>query len=192
MVIASNRASNQGSNISSLYYHSGTPPSADYIVEADVYINSTDFITSRGQGSGVCARVSTSANTFYTARYGVTATGTVVLNLYKFVAGTPTQLGSNVSTGYSAGQTKHVKLKVTGTTIEAFMDGSATADISVTDSAISDAGRVGIRIYTDSAARRLDLDNFDANDGGDSGGALIGGSALVGASNLIGASPLVN
>ncbi len=146
----------------SLYYHSGTPAGADYEVSADFYAQSADG------GDGNCAvtgRTSTSANTLYLAQYvGLTIDA---WRLFKIVSGTATQLGSSVAQSFTAGTSKAVKLRMVGTTIELYKEGSGSPSVSTTDSAITAAGKAGLRVlgnttYGNSVG--LHLDTFSADD----------------------------
>jgi len=121
---------------STCYYASGAPPSADYSVFATIYVQSNGASLS----AGVIGRASTSANTFYLARYGGTSSG---WQLYKFVNGSATQLGSTVVQSLSLSGSYSIELRMEGTSIKLFVDGAET--ISATDSDIADAGKVGIR-----------------------------------------------
>lgn len=160
--IAANRARQSASLGGSAYWHSGTPASADYSVSADLFFKETNGGTS---GAGPIGRVDTAANTFYHARYiGSTADA---WQLYKFVAGATTLLGSSAQA--ITDETSHnCKLRMVGTTIEVYVDGGATALISVTDSAIAAAGKAGLRFFdnttTPSDTVGIHIDNFSAVD----------------------------
>lgn len=130
MYVVSNRAVCRSAP--SLYYYGAIPASANYKVDADIVV-----LTSDGS-SGVCGRVSTSAHTYYTA-YIEQTTNKVVLA--KRVAGTITSLG--VSTGSFSSDTYKLTLDMNGSTIRALVDGVQV--LSVTDSAITAVGRGGIR-----------------------------------------------
>ena len=147
----------------SIYYHSGTPASADYSV------SSTLFAKQASGGDtyiGVTGRQSTSVNTHYLAWYGGGITD--AWQLYKVVAGAVTQLGSNSGqvltdeTGYA------VKLEMIGTAIKLYKEGSSTPTISVTDSAITAAGKAGIRGAQSTGSFGdtfgLHIDDFSADD----------------------------
>lgn len=147
---------NSGNNSEGLYYHSGTPSSADYTVSADLV-----FISSAAAYLEVCGRMSTSANTYYRVRYNVSTGG---WELHKKVNGSLSQLGTTQTQTFSSG-TKNVKLRMSGSTIELYKEGSGTATISVTDTAITAAGKSGLRSSTDqSNSSGLHLDNFSADD----------------------------
>lgn len=155
-----------GSNGAAVYYHSGTPASADYSANVDITRPSA-----LNTAAGPTVRHNTSATTFYLSRYDVADD---TWRLYKAVAGTFTQLGSSVSASFSNGQTKNLKLEAIGSAIKAYADGAGAATISVTDTSITAAGQAGLRygfggapVATDSTG--LHLDNFSADDA--SGGA---------------------
>lgn len=159
--LASNRL-RQTNSTAAWYYHSGTPASADYSVNVDVY-NPADGGSLTAVGP--TARASSGALTAYHAR--VNASGPT-LQLYKVSAGSFSLLGSTTSfTPPSTGASKNLKLDVSGTTIGLYWDGAASADISATDSAISAAGSAGIR-FANSAVPNdttgYQLDNFSADD----------------------------
>ena len=148
------------------YYHSGAPATADYSVSADVYEASNP----PAYAAGVTGRTDTSAVTLYFARHARGSSGTVdAWQLYKAVAGTFTQLGSNVTDGINTGTSARVELRMVGTTIALYKRGESTAAISVTDSSITAAGKAGIRLGysgsdTPSDTAAYHLDNFSADD----------------------------
>lgn len=157
------------STTSPCYYHSGSPASADYSVSADIYKPSTsaDVI-------GVTARTSTGANTMYRASINQNADAVnSQLQLFKFVAGVTTQLGSNTNVTHGTSTTKNIKLECVGSAIKVYWDGSGSASISVTDTAISAAGKAGVRAFSASSPTDTNvpqLDNFSADDIGGGGG----------------------
>lgn len=162
IAITSNRARNTTAATDGAYYHSGSPASADYSVSADVYVVSTDNTNE----ANVLARVSTSAATWYMARLLNTGSTSANWQVYKRVAGTFTQLGSNVAQTIAASNSYSLRLECIGTAIKLYTLGSGSAAISVTDSAISAAGKAGIRMYR-SAGTITDgfhLDNFSGDD----------------------------
>lgn len=148
---------NSGDANEAIYYHSGSPASADYTVSADLV-----FVSSDVASPSVCGRMSTSANTFYMARYNTDLGGG--WQLYKRVAGTFTQLGSTASATFTSG-TKNLVLRMSGSTIELYKEGSGTPTISATDTAISAAGKSGLRCGADTSdSTGLHIDNFSADD----------------------------
>lgn len=153
-----------------LYYASGTPASADYYVEG-----SFKFLSDNGSTSiGVAGRIVTGANTLYLAAM---SPSTVVLG--KLVAGSYTELGSYAITP-TAGDVVTVRLTMTGTALSVQVNG--TTRISVTDSAISAAGRAGIWGFNASTnSTGVHLDSMLASD---PGASLAAGTASVSATGL--------
>ena len=143
------------------YWHSGTPSSADYSVSADLFAKETDGGTAL---AGVIGRVSTAANTLYHARYSGDTTDS--WQLYKAVAGTFTQLGSSSAQSLTDETAYNIKLEMIGTAIKLYKEGSGTATISATDSAITAAGKAGIRMFhgAPSDTAGIHIDNFSADD----------------------------
>lgn len=133
-------------------YASGVPASSEYDVEADV---------SDPASTGIAGRTSTTATTFYHARNNGTE-----WQLYKFVSGTATLLGSYADS-YSG--TKRLKLQIRDAAKKVFVDG--VERISSGDNSITDAGRAGIRLILNNTVPRID--NFLATD-------LSGGGSQVG------------
>jgi hypothetical protein len=128
-----------------LYYNTASPASADY----DVTVTLTN-IAGTTQFPAAAGRINTGADTYYRAQ-AQTDAGT--LYLYKTVAGTTTQLGSTVTgLSYTAGDT--ITLSMVGTTIVAKYNG--TAKITVTDSAISAAGKAGLKAYGTTSGTQFD------------------------------------
>lgn len=122
------------------------PASADYDVSAD--FQHTSSIA--GQ-VGIVGRADKTANTHYHWRINGSD-----LQLYKFIAGTATQLGSTVASGYVANSVVAMLLNMVGNAIKGFWGG--VQKISVTDSSISSIGYGGLRINTGSAGT---LDNLN-------------------------------
>jgi len=138
---------------SGIYQAAGTPPTADYYVEAR--------LRRMGTGSarvGVAGRMSTSANTFYFAHWSSVATG---WQLFKTVAGTSTQLGSTSSAAFNVGDEHTVRLTMDGSTIAMSVDGVEL--VSVTDTAITADGRAGVRFAENaSASNGIHMDQIEA------------------------------
>lgn len=125
-----------------VYHASGSPAGADYEVVATVSfvtVLANDFV-------GPAGRINTGANTFYWVVYAQSAGQ---IQLRKNVAGSITTLGT-ASMSPSNGDTWLLKLRMVGTTIKALSKGPLDADyveqVSVTDSAISAAGKAGVVI----------------------------------------------
>lgn len=140
---------------SSAYYHSASPASADYSVSMDV----TQHGSTGTRASGPCGRMDTSANTFYHLRYEDTGSW----KLFKFNAGTATQIGNytqtlTVDVAYTA------LLDMSGTSVTGKVNGSTVIG-PVTDSSISAAGKAGFRHFEASTnTNGLYLDNFSADE----------------------------
>lgn len=137
-------------------YTSGTPPSADYYVQANFCVQ-----TVIAQSNGIAGRMDTTADTMYLARL----VDGVNWQLRKIVAGAATTLGSTSSTGVpSAGNCATGKLTMTGDQISFSVTGSGTVIGPITDSAITAAGRAGIRNNgaVATATTGIHLDNFSA------------------------------
>jgi len=118
---------------------SGVPFSADYSVFAEVQ-NLGGTIRAIGIG-GRWKNQATMEG--YMVRF-VDTTGTI--QCYRYVAGTPTQLGTTqtVTLPASGGvETKLMELRMAGTSIKVIYDGATIVD--VTDSGVSDAGFAMIR-----------------------------------------------
>jgi hypothetical protein len=151
------RVRKTGTNGGALYYATAVPASADYTVEADIFVASevTNDI------AGVVGRVSTGAQTFYVARY---EQSTHQWWLHKVVNGTWSGLGSAAQT-IAVSSTYRLALDMTGTNIRVLVDGVQV--ISVTDAGITSAGRGGVAMgYHATASTTLTdstgyhIDNF--------------------------------
>lgn len=147
-----------------LHYRTETPASADYDVSADVYCVT---FSARDEQAGVVGRCSTSADTTY--RVVLKSWSADELRLHKVVAGVFTQLGSSYAVTLATSTAYGVKLTMSGSTIKAFLDG--TERVSVTDTAITDAGRAGIQVgyasaSTPSNSAGFHIDNFSADEAG--------------------------
>lgn len=148
------------------YYTSATPSNANYAVEADVHVKSllTGGTPDSGDAAGILGRMdignTNGLGTNYLARYHV---GYGEWQLRRHVDGVATALGSYAQT-LTPGQTYRLSLEMNGSTIRLLVDG--VQRISVTDTAISAAGRGGVRFGqanstpqpTDTSG--LHLDNF--------------------------------
>lgn len=136
----------------SVYYRADIAALADALVEVDLVMRSDNDLST----SGVVARLSTAAATYYQARY---ATSGNVLQLFKTVAGVSTQLGGNVAQALTVDEPHRLGLSVYGNTVVLLYD--RIERIVVTDSAIPAAGRVGIRFNSNATATTgLHLDNW--------------------------------
>jgi hypothetical protein len=146
------------------YYASAVPASANYLVQSDVY-EVTGLAT---DAIGVVGRqdISGTGQTFYLARYVVDSGR---WELGKVVAGTLTLIGTGTGTGYytqslTLGTSYRMTLQMNGTAISLLVDG--VSRIAATDTAISDAGRGGVRLGTGGSTAQvsdsagLHLDDF--------------------------------
>lgn len=125
-----------GTSASGVYFNNQAARyGADYYVEAKL-----DFLsTVIGENVGITARAAPDAQTFYCARWGQ-STGS--FGLFKSVAGTLTQLGSNSVATFTSGS-KVMRLTCQGSTISLSVDGATV--VSVTDTAITSQGFAGVR-----------------------------------------------
>lgn len=153
-----NRARVGGSG-TTIYYASGLPSSADYEVHAVVHIKSATVAN-----TGVVGRLDTSANTYYATRILIVGSELAV-QLLKTVGGTETIFGDGGGIGTATGVDHNLTLDLNGTTVRALLAG--VEQISVTDSSISNAGRVGVRLRAQNAGAASDslnahIDSFAA------------------------------
>lgn len=132
--IATNRIHTNGALRA--YYASGVPASADYDVEAVM------FIKSHVNAGGPCGRMSTTADTSYSVRMGTDGTNNLA-QLVKIVAGVVTALGTAVATGVADNGFVTLRLQMRGSTIKMFVGG--VEKTSATDTDITAAGRAGGR-----------------------------------------------
>lgn len=179
--ILSNRCRAEG-GAEQLYYHTGTPASADYTVSADFYVNST----SNMRFQGICARMATGANTYYYGRYSET---TGVWQIFKRVAGGSfIQIGSDSAQTLSLSTSYNVVLSCSGTSptsLELKVD--TVSKVTGTDSDIAAAGKAGLRNNSGGLTAGMHIDNFSADDIVAAGGAgpiikmfrLINGGVLT-------------
>lgn len=142
----------------SIYYRSESPASADY----SVFLGFRLMDTSNGV-IGAIGRCSTSANTFYMARYNPVAGG---WDLYKRLAGTFYQLSTLSTESLSTGTDYAVELRMSGSTIECYKVGNSTAKVSATDTSITADGKAGVRGtgYVSTESTSVHGDDFSAED----------------------------
>jgi hypothetical protein len=155
VISSANRARSGSATLTFGYYATTPPGSADYSVAADL------VVVSANGSMGVAGRISTSADTMYFTRYNSAASR---WELFSLVAGAATSLGT-FSQALTVGNTYNVKLSMVGTAISVLIDG--VSRISVTNSAVTVAGRAGLR-GTGGASGGTDatsyhLDNFVAS-----------------------------
>lgn len=144
LTINTNRA--YCSTTNACYFNTvGAPISADYEVTATITV-----ITNINSNIGVCGRMATSANTMYYAFLSRVSTGggTYTIQLSSYVAGTPNSLGSYSITAPSGDHT--IKLRMLADQISVDWDG-VTRIGPVTDTAVTDAGKAGVRATTASS-----------------------------------------
>lgn len=151
--IAANACRCAGDQTNARYYASGVPGVPDYIVQADITIV---FLAAENSYAGVLARTNPSASdeTYYTA-FADPGTTNTIWNLYKIVSGTATELG----TFTEANSNRQLRLRAVGTAISTLLD--EVERISVTDSAITAAGRAGILVFDKDGST---VDNLTADD----------------------------
>lgn len=147
-----------------LHYRTETPNSADYDVSCDVYCVT---FSGRDEQCGVVGRCSTTDDTYY--RGNIKSWSADELRLTKFVAGVATLLGSAYAVTLATSTTYQVKLEMVGSAIKLYLDG--TQRVSVTDTAITAAGRPGIQLSyatgsTPANNAGLHIDNFSADQSG--------------------------
>lgn len=129
---------------------------------ADQYAQCLIVGTEAGRSIGVAVRVSTSgAQTWY----GVYLSSSTIAQFFKNVAGTWTQLGSDI-TGWANGQT--MRIEAEGTTIRVLRNGVQVA--SATDSAIAN-GAPGVGGWHSSTTSLID--DWEGGNLGGGGGANL-------------------
>ncbi|MGZ4588521.1 MAG: LamG-like jellyroll fold domain-containing protein, partial [Mycobacteriaceae bacterium] len=142
-----------------VYYSSATPTTANYTVNADVYVASV--LT--GDLTGVVGRLdpANSSGTFYAAVYDQ-STGS--WTLYSVVNSSKVSLGSSAQQTLTAGTTYRLALDMTSSTIRLLVNG--VQQVSVTNTAITAAGRSGVAMgfgatsTTATDTTGMHLDNF--------------------------------
>jgi hypothetical protein len=155
-----NRIRKNGSaTFGSLYYSSGIPASADYMVEADAFRASSsvadDII-------GIVGRLDTTnaLGTYYSAVYDKTNGRWSLISMNN---GVKSVLGSYTQT-FSSGTTYHLSLDMSGSTIRLLVDGIQR--VSATNATITAAGRAGVTMGFGGSNTTVDnsngmhLDNF--------------------------------
>ncbi len=149
------------------FYASGTPSSADYYVEAPIFVFSLP-----GSGfAGITGRASTTTSDCYFAIYNL---GTSAWELWWGAGGSAGTVGS-FSQALTLGQEYVLRLDMVGTTIRVLIDG--VQRISVTDTHVTAADKAGIIVYgTFSNSTGLHLSGITAVD---SSSALTSGVAQV-------------
>jgi Concanavalin A-like lectin/glucanases superfamily len=182
VITAAGRIRKNTASLGSLYYSSAVPASADYTIEADVFVATSlanDLI-------GVTGRLDTTVanGTFYGAVFDQVSHTWI---LYSVVNGNKVSLGSSATPAVTVGATYRLALDMIGTTIRMLVNGSPV--VSVTNAAITAAGRAGFALgfgaanttVTDTTG--MQLDNFRvsppmADSKGTNHGNYLGGPTL--------------
>ena len=182
-----------GPTAGAVYYSSAVPGSADYTVEADVYVASlltNDLIGIAGRLDRAIAN-----GTFYAAVYDRSSQ---MWTLVSVVNGTSVVLGQSTAQPLTAGATYRLALDMTGSTIRVLVNG--VQQVSVVNAAITTAGRGGVvtgfgaasTTVTDTTGMHLDnftvtpplADTMGTNNGDYLNGPTLGvPGAIVGDSN---------
>jgi hypothetical protein len=134
-LIANNRLYATSVN-QSFYQANGVPKSADYYVEALI----TFLPQAPNDAASVAGRISPTEATMYFGRYN-NAVG--AWQLFKTIAGSSTQLGSNVPGDYLGGD-HLVRLTMQGSNISLSLDGAQL--ITANDTSITLPGSAGVRM----------------------------------------------
>lgn len=151
LVLDTNRLRNATDAVTRIYYLTTDPRSADYDVEATVVNLSANAST-----TGVLGRVDTATNTYYYARY---ATSGGAWQIFRFISGANTQIGSDFNQIITVGQSAVLTLRMRGATISLLVNGISV--ISGTDATITAKGFAGVRpTLTAAAGVGPHLDNF--------------------------------
>jgi hypothetical protein len=135
-ISSENRARRNGGGYS-LMYASATPASANYSVEADLYVKSN--LT--GDMDGVVGRLNTATTSYYIARWQRANTSWNILEYTNgFLTGTVARVtGQPLLT---VGDNYHLELEMVGTTLTLYVNGVFI--VSGTDATLSLAGKAGI------------------------------------------------
>lgn len=135
------------SDASTIVYNNGVPPNANYSVQAQVHTATA----SSNVAAGPAGRIQTGSCNLYGVFWYYT-----YWYLGKWVNGNRSSLGTY--TGDAPNTTRTVQLKMTGTSVQVYVDGNLRID--ATDSDISGAGRAGVAgVYAESSSW---LDNLQA------------------------------
>jgi hypothetical protein len=150
--VAAGRVHGENAASISLYYRAAAPVGPDSVVEADIYLASDN----NASNIGVCLRIVAGANTFYTFRYNTSGD---VWQLFKFVAGSATQLGSNTGTALATGSSARSRLEARGSVLTCSVNGAVV--LTVVDTSIPAAGFAGFRAnQAATASTGVHLDNW--------------------------------
>lgn len=163
-VISNNNRARRGTaSTASQYTYAGfTPASADYDVEADFTIIST----SATERLGIIGRADSASRTFYLLRLTITGgSTTATITLMEANNASPAVLTSTTTT-IAVNDVLNLRLSMQGSAIKAFLND--TEILSVTDSTITTAGRIGVYYSSDSSTPSntvgAHLDNIDVTE----------------------------
>lgn len=155
--------SNSGS-VATFALAPGEPASADYDVVCKIVRGSNAV----GALMGVGGRVNAYGGALegYIAAYD----GSGIWHLYKYIAGTPTELGTPYAQALTNGVEYTLMLRMVGTSIKLLVNG--VERVTATDSAITAAGRSGLYWYS---AAQIDITSTEFSVTGD---ALLAASLI--------------
>lgn len=149
-------------NVSSYARADADVATVDHYVELNV-VTLLDDSNASARSIGVCCRcISTAVSTFYHLRTIHLSAGTRVLQLYKFVTGSATQLGSNVAITLSL--PSRLRVQASGSSIAGSGNGGATTVGPSTDTAITTNTRGGIRVFDALVVSDCEGDAFEVGD----------------------------
>jgi lysophospholipase L1-like esterase len=145
-------------NANSIFYCNGTPATADYDVQCDV------FVASNVGNFGIIGRASTNAATYYLLDYEQSIGA---WRIYTLVGGSNVNLTNSAAYPLTVGQTYNVRLSMRGTKISAYVNDVRV--IQITDSNVTQVGKAGLFFLpstTPSDSVSYHVDNFAAVDAG--------------------------
>lgn len=149
--IIGNRLVGENAATNSLYTIA-SPSTPNVIVACDVVMRSDNNVSQ----CGLVGRVVAGAATYYHARYNTLANA---WQLYKFVVGAATQLGTDQAAVLTVDAVNPLQLSIIGSTIGMIVGGVTL--VSVTDAAIPAAGLAGFKLASASTATTgLHLDSL--------------------------------
>ena len=161
----------------------GVPASArmtDALSGDDHYaqVACTNQINGGGRYTGVTARMSSSAATYYSGEIERQSEVVNPYQIYKTVSGTRTSLGTSGATSDSANNNV-LKLEVNGSSLVLYGVNGTQSKVSLTDTAITGNLYAGI-VGSHSGANRNQWNNFEAADLSPGGGAAYIQVVIVG------------
>lgn len=151
---------NSGGSLWDIWYSSGSPATAEYDVEGDLYVASNI-----GAG-GIAGRVYETDNAYF-AYFNSTVSE---WRLFKIVSGSYTLLGS-YSQSLSTSTSYAILLEIRDATKKVYID--TVERISSTDNAVASAGKAGVWLENGSDSTGYHIDNFVASDVAGGGGAAV-------------------